>query len=86
MNSILKIQVVNPTGETLLSTTKNRYASLDDMIQFLAVKVKDPLVIRLSITSTDTGFDFVYTVDHSSPAACRTLIYGDAYATERQII
>jgi hypothetical protein len=48
MNPIPKIQAVNPTGETLLFTTRNRYNSLDGTTKFLAAKVTNPQVINLS--------------------------------------
>jgi hypothetical protein len=55
MSSILKIQAVNPTGETLLFTTRNRYNSLDGTTKLLAVKVTDTQVINLS-SSDRSGY------------------------------
>jgi hypothetical protein len=55
MNPIPKIQAVNPTGETLLFTTRNRYNSLDGTTKFLAAKVTNPQVINLS-SSERSGY------------------------------
>jgi hypothetical protein len=84
MNPILKIQITNATGETLLTTIKTRYESLYQMILFLAVKVIDPQVISLSITRTDAGLDFNFVSRDSSLVAARILVYGAEFAMETE--